>query len=642
MDYSKFPHHRGTPSSTGERQARHLDTLGTPSLHRLNPDGSVSRKVNGRLYVDPAPSGVTDPAWDYLVWPTSTAHPAGVKTKDGVEVPPVASMALTGGGKGLKRKEHSKLEAGPHDWISKDAKRSLSYDHGRGFRYRLDGVLLDTGSAMETNALFVKGRKIKTVLPVSGAAIFTAKNNDGATVTKAVYSSTEQGSKALHLRVSSLRADENGDPVEEALASWLVPEGFGDRVISQPVFFSGDGAKFVTVVSTRSLDQLSVGAPHYALRGSLSLNSSGEVEVDMVESALELAPGHADSTVTRSVYEPNQPGASDGPFTSFVGNNALVVVDTTTTVDDPFFGPYTSFYEFRQLGAHDTALDTRRVELVGLDMAADGTELLIERVVDYVRVVNYSQSLSIVETLLKTKIAGTNPGEISERNDVSRAYREDRVSSTRTTETVSFTVNREPFASVVTSDISTGGTATTANDYSYSFTPGDPPAYFPLVKTYTPEYAESLVRSISVRGIDGRTRAIALVIGERPVVYAGVRPLKVILRAHCAGHEFAKTVFDGRANTVPSWLGVNVSLYRPFASRRPGEFVICFSPDDSAHAQPKPFGPLGFFGCLEPQGAVDREPLFALRRKDKVIGPSPNKFSLDTEPGFRLDPVHIL
>lgn len=55
MDYSKFPHQRGVPpSSTGERQARHLDTLGAPSLHRKNPDGSVSRKVNGALYVDPA------------------------------------------------------------------------------------------------------------------------------------------------------------------------------------------------------------------------------------------------------------------------------------------------------------------------------------------------------------------------------------------------------------------------------------------------------------------------------------------------------------------------------------------------------------------------------------------------------------
>lgn len=55
MDYTKFPHQKGTPSREGERQARFLDTLGTPFLHRRNPDGSVSRKVGARLYVDPAP-----------------------------------------------------------------------------------------------------------------------------------------------------------------------------------------------------------------------------------------------------------------------------------------------------------------------------------------------------------------------------------------------------------------------------------------------------------------------------------------------------------------------------------------------------------------------------------------------------------
>ena len=69
MDYSKFPHQRGTPpSGAGERQARHLDTLGTPSLHRLNPDGSVSRKVNGRLYVDPAQPAQAQAIVGYEFW----------------------------------------------------------------------------------------------------------------------------------------------------------------------------------------------------------------------------------------------------------------------------------------------------------------------------------------------------------------------------------------------------------------------------------------------------------------------------------------------------------------------------------------------------------------------------------------------
>lgn len=62
MDYTKFPHHNGTPGREGERQARFLDTIGTPFLRHRNQDGSVSRKAGGRLYVDPAPPAQAQPA----------------------------------------------------------------------------------------------------------------------------------------------------------------------------------------------------------------------------------------------------------------------------------------------------------------------------------------------------------------------------------------------------------------------------------------------------------------------------------------------------------------------------------------------------------------------------------------------------
>lgn len=56
MDYSKFPFQRGAAGAgVGVRQARFLDTLGSPALKRKNRDGSVSRKVGDRLYVIPAP-----------------------------------------------------------------------------------------------------------------------------------------------------------------------------------------------------------------------------------------------------------------------------------------------------------------------------------------------------------------------------------------------------------------------------------------------------------------------------------------------------------------------------------------------------------------------------------------------------------
>lgn len=52
MDYTKFPRQRGAVRSfEGERQARFLDTLGAPALHRRNFDGSTSSKNGGRLDV---------------------------------------------------------------------------------------------------------------------------------------------------------------------------------------------------------------------------------------------------------------------------------------------------------------------------------------------------------------------------------------------------------------------------------------------------------------------------------------------------------------------------------------------------------------------------------------------------------------
>ena len=91
MDYSKFPHQRGTPpSGAGERQARHLDTLGTPSLHRLNPDGSVSRKVNGRLYVDPAQPAQAQAIVGYEFWVNDDfrLHPTGLGSAGHLGVAP--------------------------------------------------------------------------------------------------------------------------------------------------------------------------------------------------------------------------------------------------------------------------------------------------------------------------------------------------------------------------------------------------------------------------------------------------------------------------------------------------------------------------------------------------------------------------
>jgi hypothetical protein len=67
--------------------------------------------------------------------------------------------------------------------------------------------------------------------------------------------------------------------------------------------------------------------------------------------------------------------------------------------------------------------------------------------------------------------------------------------------------------------------------------------------------------------------------------------------------------------------------------------VICLSPEQGAHQEP---ADTEFFDHLALTGAPDRAPLLVMRRKGKTIAPGPDKFSIGEEPGFRLDPVHLL
>ena len=100
MDHSKFPHHRSQPVGTeGERSARFLDALGAPALTSRNPDGSVSRKVLGRLYVDPGEpvervTQVSRMAWvpeGMVITPRSAAAP------NGWGLPPTGGLGTVGG-----------------------------------------------------------------------------------------------------------------------------------------------------------------------------------------------------------------------------------------------------------------------------------------------------------------------------------------------------------------------------------------------------------------------------------------------------------------------------------------------------------------------------------------------------------------
>lgn len=585
---------------------------------------------------------ITDSSWDYLVWPTSTAHPVGVKTKDGADVPPVASLTLTSSEKGLKRKEHSKLEAGPHDWISKDAKRSLSYDHGHGFRYALGGAY-----EAYTGAKWIcrKGVKTDTEFGVKGAAVLHATRTDGAVVRRVVYAAyffDDVG--AIDLRLYYLdesNKDADGTPTSVQIAQWTTPPG---TVIAQPAFFDGDGRKMVTVLETATEDvagglpTISFGRPRYAVRCELSLDGAGEVGASFSHAPLAETPEVPTSTTKERLFGP-------GGNHYFQGNPKEVSSYLRTAYTGLGL-PYPAAVGYVEQGYSRTTTTSRQVRFVGLDLDAEGNELLLERVTD-----TRSQSYAEEDVQFDSTDSATDyahpDGYNTIAHSVSHTYSRFIRSGADASVKVAFTVNGAPLYEVATSTSSAGSLRTVSNSYSLSWVAGltpIPPA--PSHSVVDSVYNTTVRRMFSLRDADARNRALALVVGEHPSPFNGtdLRPLKVALHAQCQGHTFTKNVFDGHVLTAPDGAATDTFLYRAIASRRPGEFVICFSPDDTPHADPLPADPadLLFFNHLALTGAVDREPLFALRRKDKVIGPSPNKFSLDTEPGFRLDPVHIL
>lgn len=578
-------------------------------------------------------------SWEYLTWPTSLEHGMGVdKNEQGEEISPLCALTLNASDKGLRRKENVDLLAGPHDWISDDHKDVLTYDHGNGFRYAISGAQNATSGAKAE--IFRNGTRIKVAHEVCGCAIFKASLPQGGTAKSMVHASYEEGGgetygdqQVVLYRVDPKEKDDSGVSHSEEFARWAVPAG-PELTITQPIFFDGKGQRCITMLETVTREPVGggvairLGAPRYALRGTLSRNSDGSLHAEFELSLLATTPDQPLERVNVQRHNPVDPYYYYGSLdTDFSESDAGRLDDYTTFSSSNYGGS----------GYSRTTTTERTVQIIGLDMAPDGTELLLERV-------RSSESITYLEEVERRQFYSTQyindeVFPIIEHYSGNRSFSNvySAGGTSKVTETI--TVNGTPLFSLELSNDLTDVTQTRQWSQSYSEAlpvPDPPPATLTTTRTETTRR-----RTLSIRDIDARWESLATVVGEYEQPFNGteLRPYSVRLHARCQGQEFDRVIFAGQVLLPPLGMSLDQMLYRSIAVRRPKEFVICFSPSGAAHQHP-PMSAL--YDRLAETGTPDRNPLLAIRRKGKTISPGPDKFTLGEEAGFRLDPVHLL
>lgn len=576
--------------------------------------------------------------WDYLVWPTSLDHGLGVHQKNGQEISPLCAMTLNASDKGLRRKENVDLQAGPHDWISDDHKDVLTYDHGNGFRYAVTGAQHVGGGAKAE--IFRNGARIKVARELSGCAIFKASLPQGSTAKYLVHAAYEAGAsgtiedqQVVLYRVDPKIKDDDGLAHAEEFARWEVPADM-ELAITQPIFFDGTGTHCITMLETLTrevvggVEVFSFGKPRYALRGTLARDGNGDLGAQFELGLLVSTPDEPFTSVNEQRHNP-----ADSSY--FPGSLANDFHDAENYPIDEFntFARSNS----SSSGYSRTRTTERVVHILGLDMAPDGTELLVERV-------RFSESLSYAEEVEKSQFQYThyyNGGvfpaveHYTGSGSFSNVY--SAGSTSKTTETI--TVNGQALMSLeLASDFND---VTRTRQWAYSYSQAYPAPNPPPATVSTTESSSSSRQTVSLRDIDGRWNALVAVTAQYTQPFNGTDlvPYSVRVQARCQDDLFGRDIFTGQVRLPPPSMSTDTMHYRSIAVRRPGEFVICCSPAGAVHREP----PLStFYDELALTGTPDREPLIAMRRKGKVITPGPDKFTLGDEAGFRLDPVHLL
>jgi len=527
------------------------------------------------------------PIMDYLLLPASSVHPNGA-------LKPRALARLVPGEKGIVVSEDIELLSGRHDWVSKDGRTVITYNHGSNSRYNTsyDTSFLPSGEP----GIYMKGKKTDTTHPVSGVAVLGG-NIVYASLESELLRSRIEGDCYACTAIVIYQVGNSGAADTEIFRLELPTSGelTGDNprmVLAQNVFFSGDGRKFITVVRTVRLmdftDPYIWGGPYYLLRCSI------------VED-----PNTGVNTFTVS-YEtqPTEPDIRD------------TVTNTTETTHSPEFAGEVGDWQKTYSTSRNVTL--HKHEIMGADITSDGDEKIIVR-----RTENYTYQ-TITDMIVVAAIVPRVTTTVGETRSHSELY-----------------INGVLFFTGVSSR--GGGTSI------YRL-------YRDYPETLTTIAEELIGGTYSIYELDARTPGVAAITNktvvaahtdtitiaggslEPPVVpVASPVTLKVEMYVKVLEDVGEKVIFSSVVDmNLPAFILYWVAIFdhgrRVFASRRLREYISCLSISEL------------FVEKLSVLGQVNGDALIMARRKEKTLGTGVirGKFTLSKEQRFRLDSVDIL
>lgn len=321
-------------------QARTLAGIaGVPLFgnRRELPDGSVITTAvfggQSRVNITGAPppeKKPIEPEEDlpsgYLLWPTSDQNPDGVLIRDDVPVSPTVLLTLDGTSADVEL--NMPIEAARDDWLSDDGdgeygENMLTYQTDSKFRYQFAGY---DNSGIGQPVIFVNGIGAYTQHGVRGACM---RGDDTV-----IYASISTNLRTLSFWRFSKPSEPNF--IDETLIDTFSPP---EMRIFQPVFFSGDGKKFVTVATADLTDENNRPVYHY-VRGTVEVAQDGEISLTVSTAPLTLEYSSATTGDTAGwVWEdPQQASAGNGVFhmnsRSIYTREFLVGLDMSVTGDE--------------------------------------------------------------------------------------------------------------------------------------------------------------------------------------------------------------------------------------------------------------------------------------------------------------------